>query len=284
MIELFHFPVFSRALAEHLHQSPPAFLYHYTSQDGLLGITTSRSLWATNISYMNDATEFDLSLNLIRNHLFAEFQRRGHPLPTGQITEESDRLSLVWAAANKIIGTSIFVTCLCESGDLLSQWRGYAGAGYGYSLGFNTSPLEKMASNSGFILGKCIYDPILQEEIIRQTIDRILNDPNQEPTVHRFAIALKYGAFFKNASFSEEQEWRLIFFSPDKPAPIQFRKGKSMIIPHTSIPIDTGAAIDHVCVGSCPRMELSQRSVEYLLIHNNVTPTVYPSSIPFRDW
>jgi hypothetical protein len=153
---------------------------------------------------MNDATEFDLSLNLIRNHLFAEFQRRGHPLPTGQITEESDRLSLVWAAANKIIGTSIFVTCLCESGDLLSQWRGYAGAGYGYSLGFNTSPLEQMASDSGFILGKCIYDPILQEEIIRQTIDRILNDPNQEqpytisPLPSNMALSLKMRLFRKS--------------------------------------------------------------------------------------
>ena len=69
-------PLYSAAFAEHLEQPIPEFLYHYTSQDGLLGIIESRSLWATNISYMNDATEFGLSVRLIRDRLLDELQNR----------------------------------------------------------------------------------------------------------------------------------------------------------------------------------------------------------------
>lgn len=37
---------------------PSELLYHYTSAEGVLGITSPDSLWATNIRYMNDSREF----------------------------------------------------------------------------------------------------------------------------------------------------------------------------------------------------------------------------------
>jgi len=169
----------------------------------------------------------------------------------------------------------------------LSQWRGYAGSGYGYSLGFGTAFLKALRGNFGFVLGKCVYDELLQEQIVKETLEYLLNVPHgQKETVRDFAAALQYGAFFKNPSFSEEREWRLVSFVPAQLAPIQFRKGKLMIIPYTSVAIgkEKTSALDHVCVGPCPHMELSKRSVENLLVMNNITPCVYPSSIPFRDW
>jgi hypothetical protein len=62
---------FSAAFTLHMVQPPPETLYHYTTQDGLLGIIQSRSLWATNVSYMNDSTEFDLFLGLLKDRLYA---------------------------------------------------------------------------------------------------------------------------------------------------------------------------------------------------------------------
>lgn len=38
--------------------SPPPILHHYTTQEGLLGIVESKSIWATNIYYLNDAAEY----------------------------------------------------------------------------------------------------------------------------------------------------------------------------------------------------------------------------------
>jgi hypothetical protein len=66
-------PIFSATFAEHLQRPVPEFLYHYTSQDGLLGIISSASLWATNISYMNDATEFHRPLRNYGDSLLFTF-------------------------------------------------------------------------------------------------------------------------------------------------------------------------------------------------------------------
>jgi hypothetical protein len=270
-------PFFSVAFAEHLKQSPPEFLYHYTSQDGLLGIIESRSLRATNISYMNDATEFDLSLGLLRDCL-SDRQRMG-----GYFAKE--RARVLWQIVNKITGSSICITCFCEQGDLLSQWRGYSGGGSGYSLGFETSKLKELASQSGFLLGKCIYDPDLQTHIVKELVEYVLADaaPGKSPDVKDLVALLKYGAFFKNPSFAQEQEWRLVSALPTD---IHFRKGKSMIIPYTVLDISAAnnLCIQHAFVGPCPNMALATRSAGGMLMSNNVIVTVHPSSIPFRDW
>lgn len=44
-------------------------LYHYTSQTGLLGIISKKSIWATAINYLNDTLEFEYSMKLIKEEL-----------------------------------------------------------------------------------------------------------------------------------------------------------------------------------------------------------------------
>jgi hypothetical protein len=150
---------FSASFAEHLQQTPHGRLYHYTSQEGLLGIVKSGTLWATNISYMNDATEFHQPRNMLRDCVSEELERQaktaGAPV---------DRLELLRGKLNKVKDTLICVACFCEDGDLLSQWRGYSGRGYGYSLGFNYALLKEKTTSAGFILGKCIYCPERQKK------------------------------------------------------------------------------------------------------------------------
>lgn len=287
-------PFFSAAFTAHMQQPLPEFIYHYTSQEGLLGIVASRSLWATNISYMNDATEFDLSFGLLRNRLFEELQNRdmeaihfaeSDPARSVQAKHIEERAHTLWSIANKISGSSVCITCFCEHGDLLSQWRGYSGGGYGYSLAFDTSRLKEIASGTGFLLGRCIYDPDIQKQVIEELVQYVLADPalGKAPGAKDFVTLLKYGAFFKDPSFREEQEWRLVCALPTD---IRFRKGKSMIIPYTSLDISAGEnlCIQHAVVGPCPHMALSTRSTESLLISNNVIVMIYPSAIPFRDW
>jgi len=46
-----------KTIDEILNTNPDRILYHYTRLDGLLGIVKSKSLWASNIYYFNDASE-----------------------------------------------------------------------------------------------------------------------------------------------------------------------------------------------------------------------------------
>ncbi len=51
-------------------EEPPSILYHYTTQKGLLGIIQSKTIWATDILYLNDTMELkyavDLTLDMIK--------------------------------------------------------------------------------------------------------------------------------------------------------------------------------------------------------------------------
>ena len=44
-------------------------LYHYTTQDGLLGILRDRELWATDIRFFNDSKELQLVLDAAARRL-----------------------------------------------------------------------------------------------------------------------------------------------------------------------------------------------------------------------
>jgi len=47
------------------NSATPKILYHYTSQDGLIGILKDRNLWASKIHYMNDSKEFSQTLHIL---------------------------------------------------------------------------------------------------------------------------------------------------------------------------------------------------------------------------
>lgn len=87
-------------------------LFHYTSMDGLLGIVGRSTLWATNIEYLNDASEYRHGAELIREVLNQLKQSA-----SGHLQE------FVTAAIQppEFFGaTDIFLTSLTEEGDLLT--------------------------------------------------------------------------------------------------------------------------------------------------------------------
>ena len=44
-------------------------IYHYTSINGLIGIIERKSIWATNILYLNDASELNYSKNILKEEI-----------------------------------------------------------------------------------------------------------------------------------------------------------------------------------------------------------------------
>src|ERR1700722_14019362 len=47
----------------------PAIIYHYTSQEGLLGIFQQKVLWVSSIRHLNDAAEVGFAVELMRERL-----------------------------------------------------------------------------------------------------------------------------------------------------------------------------------------------------------------------
>lgn len=54
---------------KYFDNNPPKMLFHYTTQNGLLGIIKDKSLWLSDNRYLNDITEYNLAIDLVKSEL-----------------------------------------------------------------------------------------------------------------------------------------------------------------------------------------------------------------------
>jgi hypothetical protein len=140
-------------------------VFHYTDINGLLGILSSGTLFATDYRYLNDATEgssirghmmriFEaeigrimpdlISKKFLKKEYYEELGTRGNPL-------EAERLYGAFIRAINNV-SPFFVLSFCRHEKdtqeyrhgLLSQWRGYADSG-GVAIEFDESGLDSLA-------------------------------------------------------------------------------------------------------------------------------------------
>jgi hypothetical protein len=321
-------PIAATSFERHLRAKAPVFLYHYTNHDGLLGIANSRELWASEVGYLNDAREFHTAVDMALERLNSELPPLG--LFTLSPTHSPRQIAAknLWHFTRKVTAerSRVFVASFCSNGDLLSQWRGYSGESYGISIGFHTTQLKQVALRKGFSLGKCIYDRIVQKRMISEVTETAIkrtlsiydrkvqkrrisevtetairralsHDDEHEKAFRDFVASLsRIAVLFKNESFSEEDEWRLSFSADTTDqTDVRFRRGRSTLIPYVTLPFmqKRTSPVDHVYVGPCPNMGLSQSSVAWLLSKTNLlsrsrrskaAQAARASQIPFRNW
>ncbi len=276
-----------------LAERPLRTLFHYTSQEGLLGILRTKTLRASSIQYMNDAAEFSYALEVVRSTLDNALKYERGPF--------NDFYGTVLDKLQTIRHISVFAFSLSEEGDLLSQWRGYCPNGIGYSVGFEHNDLAESMQRQGFRLIKCVYGPSQHQKIINEigerAIDRLggtFGSPDRPArlaeTAQVFVDGLvQIGPAMKHPSFREEREWRLVSSPIQATHPnVRFRPGKSMIIPYYEFELDKAngqVSLSKIYVGPNPHMYLSIRSVVDALNASGVRwGSVIRSSLPYRVW
>lgn len=296
----------------------PSHLYHYTSQHGLFEIIRSKSIWATDIHYLNDSSEYRHAMNIWEKVVKSRLSLfKDEADDKGVIEEiEKDFLEIILPVFDKNNeNTTTYVSSFSEKSDLLSQWRGYSQISNGFCIGFDTLKLKEKMNKDQFMLYKCIYEGQEQEKILNQIIDKLRFDvrnyqpgeSDYDPDVTEYIVQtinkkekylnkVKFQAILaltapliKNKSFREEKEWRFCYFpstkSPSKIKPL-FREGKSFIIPYHPIPLSDNneGPIDSIIIGPTPHKALSQKSLGKFLETNNIYDIkIEYSEIPFRD-
>jgi hypothetical protein len=135
-------------------QPEPELLYHYTDQNGLLGILNYDCLWATHHRFLNDLSERQEAVRVFLEAIGRRASYANSAGPTHKIAEvyhgQVQQSVLIESQAID----AYFVSFSREEydpelprhgqmlGDRLSQWRGYAQDRQGFSLGFDKSLLE----------------------------------------------------------------------------------------------------------------------------------------------
>ena len=131
-------------------------------------------------------------------------------------------------------------------------------------------------------------------------IDLIINEMLKamvfgHPTSEEFSKILKnythqilmLSTIIKSESFFEESEWRIFHFKNrrDSGKTIEFRNGKTMIIPYIEFEMCTKyqkTPLKEVIIGPSPYMDISAQSVEQLVMQKSIECKVTKSKIPFR--
>lgn len=159
--------------------------------------------------------------------------------------------------------------CISEKPDLLSQWRGYADDGQGFSIGFTKEYLKELANTKedggeNFYMAKVLYEPdeheaalkpvydeikkLIDSGALKRPINSILGMVCGEEKMKELCDAhqqsfktlwLKAAEMFpkvhllKNKAFSEEAEWRLVSYLPRKGVnSVLFRAAGDRLIPY----------------------------------------------------
>lgn len=300
----------------------PDVVYHYTSMNTLLKIVETRSIWATNIRYLNDVLERAHCLSLIRSRIPELIKRRPSldvDLFATVLTEEE---------TNKPFYALPFVASFSRDRDSLSQWRAYCAGGNGVCIGFRTDSLRR-----GFVAGTRSparlpqFGPYIEFQPVEYVsaddspaadvlIENVLEDARQmaleeatqaklfEPSTMADLVwhALdQYASRTKHISFAGEREYRLLASTYDAVSEIvKYRSSRTTLVPYIPVCLPNPDAylaahllpqygkwnpyfIDSVTIGPTPNPELSADAVLGVFVGSLVDVDIKSSEVPFRD-
>ena len=281
----------------------PALLHHYTTAEVLRSIIDSRTIWATDLRYMNDAEELTYPRNLVSKVFADTAAARKRPVSEKLVRSIRERVN--WHFYR------YFGASFSEEPDLLGQWRGY-GEGSRVSIAFDFRWCEPQGYYNGILLSEplllpVVYEPEEQHAVAAGIMNDLLDlaDECEDPESMSTLSRIGHGAFqslilpllsFKNPVWREEREWRMVVLEQQlgraDHVTEKFRPCSLGIAPYIEVaPLDyagpfTGRFnIRGVTVGPTPHPDLARAAVEELLLSRgygaNFTP-VTNSSIALR--
>jgi hypothetical protein len=236
-----------------------ASIFHYTDAAGLVGIVTSKSLFATHYRCLNDSTEAKVIRDLIMPILerevaivtpkliergwlkpafYEEYGANGH-----RIQAESIYRAIVQTIDNV---SPYFVLSFCRHDEntdqfehgLLSQWRGYSNGG-GVAIEFDEAGIDAFlhSEDAQFIYGvsktsdvlyenfESLFKPEQFEGLAGALIAKLFGNQDTSQITGKKNIDevirdyILVAPFLKHAGFREEREYRMVL------APVRKRHG-----------------------------------------------------------
>jgi hypothetical protein len=264
-------------------------LYHYTDVLAVHSILKSRTIWLTDIRFLNDKEEHREGLEIFEKSLSEiDVDRKYEAKAIDAI-----RKNLIKAEAFDMNLNPLYIFSLSAKKDQLSQWRAYGS----YAIEFDTELLCKNVK----IPAPCIYK--VDEKIERSTkkvkkaVEVIAEEMEKNggdlgPCGHNSLVDLMHDAArFKHDGFKEEGETRLIIPQDDL-CEIHYRAKDGMLTPYIEIklPLECIRSIQLGPMGNQELAYISMFGFAKQIEHNWRTETsnmgyllqVEKSPIPYR--
>lgn len=280
-----------------------AYLYHYTSCEGLFGMlreydkdaNPNLTMWATNVLFMNDASEYQFGKNICKDLVM-------HYEADEQI---DNGFAYVYNTLDTIVAQNDmqtpYIISLSKREENAAIWSMYSNNGRGIAIAFDSERLDGYINKSNTFLEECWYcttaDDLLSNKKIKQYIAELYKScfatphsgslpPNMDPKsfydiVYAVKFQLEVSTKIKHASFDYESEVRLTRLGTDKP---QFRVKGGVIVPYKEvlIPIE---AISSIIIGPTADREYVQKSLKIFLKTkglDELAENIKQSLVPYR--
>lgn len=248
-------------------------IYHYCGMDSFFGIIANKNIRLSNAYKTNDSAELEWIFSIMENSMAGVFKT--------EFVSTLRKSYRGWLENH----FRPHIACFSKEGDLLSQWRAYANNGKGISIGFNRKYFEsiKMLDNKEFEIFDVVYRCKEQEKLLKNLFSTIgtdnlklledfyINnrDNNCVEEIMFVDALLKYGTIFKNETFDEEKEVRLIHGFDEIAAEsdmFEYRVTQDDLISFVEIPIDVKNCyplIKEVILG--PNCKVNSKSLGHFL-------------------
>lgn len=261
-------------------------LYHYTDSFGLVGIVKPSwpswlvpffkseheigyhrvlRLLLSDVRFMNDTEELKFGARLLRERL--RIAACDHSVPEEFRAAFNDIDQFLDAEGILEWPRRCLATCFCAEGDLLSQWRGYAGGTGGFAIGVDRDGLE----NRTFVfhrnrwpgdlqppskpdLKRVVYgeeagiaaaDEHIQSLITSDWSGLVTDQRPMARNVARnllFSLLVRAVTTIKADAFSEEKEWRLVTLS-ESGFPVDVRTRARGLVPYVDVGVNISEAV-----------------------------------------
>src|SRR6516162_523469 len=292
-------------------------IWHYTSGDALLGVVETGTLYATQVSCLNDSTEIRYGEKLLRD---AFMNIRTDAMEEKVLLERIIRTTVEEPATPTNVGSAWFVTCFSTEKDDLSQWRAYSGGENGYAIAF----LAGGFFGRGSFVARVNYEKEQHNQVAENVANATMSffkegltgrvsgrPPTSAPgrlgaddtAVEREAWTIKFlgvwerligrlAPMVKDAAFRAENEYRIVHeLQVHEMGQLRFRQKQTLMSRHLPLifPPPNYATqsqllpIMEVMVGPSRHKEISRVSVDTFLRQKGYSAVpVTMSNIPFQ--
>lgn len=266
-------------------------VYHYCSAETFMSIISNATLRACNIRKSNDYTEvincIDVFMISMRNALQIYGNENKDDIVFHEFLKDLDTDWLIETAIDNESCT-YYCVCFSEAQDLLSQWRGYADNGSGVAIGFDDRFFERTTDYCNMKYCPVEYNlPGVKSDLTRYIYNRIkkthdvkkdvLTCSDYESTLSLIINAMVYNAiFYKNDAFSEEREWRLVYYPFGSVRNLSIRHKTSEMATH-QLYYDK---MDDIAKYGTQHKGLQRNPIQFMLRDKSITSYV---DLSFRD-